>query len=253
MVWDVITGQAKATLEEAEDAFIYAVFSPDGKRVAAAGFGGTGFVWDVATGEQIAVLEGHTGTIWQIVYSPRGDMIATAGEDGTARLWDSGDGKQLSVLHRHNQAVLSVAFGPGGDQVATGGLDGTVCLWNTQTSDLEAVLPEYKVTEMLVTVNERLPVDGQAIRVVASDEPLELPWISYISYSPSGDRVVAASMDGSVNIYVADTDKLLEVARSQVKRQLTCEERVQFLYEDLDCRTEEALTPFPRVTNTLTR
>jgi len=56
-----------------------------------------------------------------------------------------------------------------------------------------------------------------------------------VNYSPSGDRVIAAGPDGSVNIYVADPGALLEIAREQVSRGLSCQERAQFLFEELDC------------------
>jgi hypothetical protein len=86
--------------------------------------------------------------------------------------------------------------------------------------------------------------------VVSSQAPIH--WVYYVSYSPSGDRVVAASVDGAVDIYVADAGKLLEIAQSQVTRELTCQERVQFLYEDLVCEPEETPTPSPTAAATPT-
>jgi hypothetical protein len=64
------------------------------------------------------------------------------------------------------------------------------------------------------------------------------------SYLFQGGRL-AASLDGSVDIYVADPGTSLEIAQSQVWRELTCQERVQFLYEDLDCADEDTPTPEP--------
>ena len=62
---------------------------------------------------------------------------------------------------------------------------------------------------------------------------------------PFGDRVVAASLDGSVDVYVASIDRLLEIAQARVTRKLTCRERVQFLYEDRECPAQETATPEP--------
>jgi WD40 repeat protein len=235
--WDVATGGELAVLEGDGNALIYAVFSPDGERVAAAGFGGTGYVWDVETGEELATLEGHNGTILQIVYSPRGDLIATAGEDGTARIWNAETGEEQTVLHGHDRGVWSVAFRPDGEQVATGSGDGTVRLWNTRTGELEAILPDYVGTGLLVN----WVVNWEA-GVLEMDQPLN-EWVYYVSYSPSGDRVVAANLTGSVDSYVTNTDKLLDIARTEVTRDLTCQERVQFLHEELDCEAEATSTP----------
>ena len=83
---------------------------------------------------------------------------------------------------------------------------------------------------------------------VETQDFASLPWIYYVSYNPTGDHVVAAGMDGAVNVYVADTGRLLAVAQIQAPRALTCRERVRFLYEDLDCGPE--ITPTPTVTVT---
>jgi WD40 repeat protein len=243
-VWNVESGQEVAQLEGAGDSFIHAVFSPDGQRIAAAGFGGTGFVWDLETGARVATLEGHQaleiggmeGSIWQIVYSSNGEWLVTAGQDGTARVWDAKTGEERLVLRGHEQAVMSIAVSPDGTQLATGGMDGTVRLWNARTGDLEAILPDYRGTDVLV--NWEVNLEGSSV-----SSSSEISWVYYVSYSPSGDRVVAAGMDGTVNIYIADTGKLLELARGQVGRDLTCQERVQFLYEDLDCEVKATPTP----------
>jgi WD40 repeat protein len=201
-------------------------------------------VWDVETARRVATLRGHTGAIWEIVYSPDGDMIATAGDDGTARLWDATGGEEIFVLRGHDQSVLSIAFSPDSKQVATGGTDGTVRLWNIQTGSLEAILPETVGTEVLswnVAEARQAGVIHHQMKVI--------DWVLDVSYSPTGDQLVAANTDGSVDIYITDTDKLIEIAWSQVTRDLSCEERVQFLHEDLGCSLETA-TLFPALTST---
>jgi WD40 repeat protein len=248
-LWEAATGQELAKLEGEEASLIQALFSPDGTRVAAVNWDGTGFVWDVATSERLATLNGHTDAIWSLVYSPDGDMIATASEDGTARLWDAESGEELFLLRGHDQPVLSIAFSPTSGQVATGGADGTLRLWNVQTGGLEAILPDAKGVQVLV--NWDVAAARQA-SVISTDYPTDIHWVHDVNFSPSGDRVVAASLDGSVETYIADTGKLLEIAQSQVSRKLTCQERVQFLYEELDCPQEATATPSPTVTITPT-
>jgi WD40 repeat protein len=235
-MWNTTTGQAQAKLEGDGQSLIRVVFSPDGQQVAAAGFSGTGYVWDVETGQRTATLEGHVGAIEELAYSPAGDMIATASEDGTARLWDATSGEELFVLRGHDQPVLSIDFSPNGQQVATGSADGTVRLWNTGNGTPEAILPDAVGTEALVNWDV---AEARQAGVIQSSEPIDIHWVNAVRYSPKGDRVVAANLDGSVNICIADTDRLLEIAQSRVSRELTCKERVQFLYEELDCAGEE--------------
>jgi WD40 repeat protein len=221
---------------------IYALFSPDGKQVAAASFEGTGFVWDVATGQRLATLEGHTDTIMQLAFSPGGDRIATASLDGTTRLWhlpgSQGyvEGGQPLVLHGHQQGVWSVAFRPDGEQVATGGADNTVRLWNARTGNPEAVLPRYLGVEGA----DNWEINWE-VGALESGGPIRI--VCYVSYSPSGDWVAAANLDGSIDLYVADLNELLELLQVRAVRELTCQERVRFLYEDLDCSPQATPTP----------
>jgi WD40 repeat protein len=234
-VWNVQTGAKQLTLiGDKETSFVQAVFSPNGTQIAAGDFHGAGYIWNAHTGEQIAKLTGHTKTIHEIAYSPDGTLIATVSADGTARLWVAQTGVERFNLQGHQLGVRSVAFSPNGRQLATGGEDGTVRLWNTQTGDLEAILPDVIATELTITwqINEEA---GE----ISADSPENFPsFILDVNYNPSGDRLVAASLDTSVDIYVVDPRLLLDIAQSQVTRSLTCQERVQFMFEDLDCSDE---------------
>ena len=47
-------------------------------------------------------------------------------------------------------------------------------------------------------------------------------------YSPDGQRIVTASIDGLVQIHTTDMDELLQIAESRVTRQLTVEEKERY-------------------------
>ena len=65
-------------------------------------------------------------------------------------------------------------------------------------------------------------------------------WVNSAAYSPDGRWIVTASWDNTARVWWwGDVKGLLAAARSRVGRELTCQERGQYLHEDLDCGVEE--------------
>ena len=237
VIWDMETGDRQETLDVENSRFMDVAFHPADQQLVAVNWNGKGFIWDLTQHQAPLILKGHTDVIWRVLYSPDGQLIATISEDKSARLWDAETGEERNVLRGHDLQIMSMAFSPNGQQLATGSADGTVRLWNTQTGQTEAVLPDGRGTEILINWSAEERSGGKTL---SASEFLQLPWILDVNYSPSGDKVAAAGMDGSVSMYVANIDNLLEIARSQISRELTCAERVQYLFEKLEC---EEVTP----------
>jgi hypothetical protein len=66
--------------------------------------------------------------------------------------------------------------------------------------------------------------------------------VTSVAFSPDGDRIVSASFDGTVRVWVGNFAALLELAKRRVTRELTLEERAQYLGEPLPPPTP---TPTP--------
>ncbi len=56
-------------------------------------------------------------------------------------------------------------------------------------------------------------------------------------FSPDGLRVVTAGRDKTARVYVVHIENSIELAKTRVTRDLTCEEQVQYLREDIVCPT----------------
>ena len=63
--------------------------SPDGKILAAGGFGDEAVeLWDVATGKKLARLTGHKGPVLSMRFSRDAAILASLSADCTVLLWD---------------------------------------------------------------------------------------------------------------------------------------------------------------------
>ena len=97
-------------------------FSPDGKKIASAGWDDV-MIWDVATQQNIATFEGGRS----VAFSPNGRILATGG--GNVNLWDVTTQRNIATL-KHTSNVWSLAFSPDGTILASGTVNGMIKLWD---------------------------------------------------------------------------------------------------------------------------
>jgi hypothetical protein len=62
-------------------------FSPDGLRLATAGWDSEIKLWDLESGQEVLALHGHQEGVMSLAFSRDGSVLASAGIDKTARLW----------------------------------------------------------------------------------------------------------------------------------------------------------------------
>jgi eukaryotic-like serine/threonine-protein kinase len=133
-VWDLTTGRENFTLEAVFLGSPWRVeFSPDGRLLALADNGSTGFVkvYHAASGRlALPPLEAHTGRAASMSFSPDGRRLASAGFDKTVKLWDLATGREVLTLHGHADLVSHVVFSPDGRRLASASEDGTVMIWD---------------------------------------------------------------------------------------------------------------------------
>jgi WD40 repeat protein len=119
-LWDLGTGQEKASYQGHGDIVFAAAFAPDGKTLASGSRDGTAKLWDLAAGKERFTCEGHDGEVRSVAFSPDGKTLATAGADATVRLWDVSTGKERKQLEVKDATVTCVRFSPDGKLLAGG-------------------------------------------------------------------------------------------------------------------------------------
>jgi WD40 repeat protein/tetratricopeptide (TPR) repeat protein/predicted Ser/Thr protein kinase len=174
-LWDVGTGQVRATLEAHEGWAFWVAFAPRGGLLATSGADRVVRLWDPVTGRRLTTLAGHTGKVRCVAFSPDGNTLASCGHDGTVRLWDAAAGSSLAVLNGHTATVWALAFSPDGRSLASCSDDRTVKLWD---------------------------VAGRRCRTTCTGH--QAP-ITSVVFSPDGRTVASCSAEGALRFWDAET------------------------------------------------
>ena len=179
-LWDVPSGQLKATLKGHTAKISSVAFSPDGSTLASGSYDYTVRLWDVASGQLKATFEGHTHWIGSVSFSPDGATLASSSWGATVRLWDVASGKIKAILG-HNRAVFSVSFSPDGTTLASGSYDGTILLWDVASGKIKAVLKGHTA------------------------------WIGSVSFSPDGASLASGSRDATVRLWDVASGQMQDI------------------------------------------
>lgn len=222
-VWDVESTRRVATFgrhqgREARTAGfsgdLAPAFSSDRRTAATSDVYGTAWLWRPDNGRAIARLRATER--WERmpstaapVFSADGRLVATtwAWED-SVRLWRASDGAKVADLERHSTTVTGATFAPRGPLLATGANDGTIRVWDSGTA------------RNLLTLRSR---EG---------------FVGDLSFSRDGRTIHAVSgLEGTsvLEIFGCDVcgtvEQLRALAKRRATRDLTDEERRQYLHE----------------------
>jgi WD40 repeat protein len=201
-VFDASTGREAFACKCAVGPAMHAVFSPDGKRLAACGEGGVQF-WDVATHESVATwpIASNYGDF--LAYSPDGKRLAVATIEGAVELWDTDTKQKLNTFNGHTGNLYMVAFSPDGTQLASAGKDGTVRLWDP-TGRREVVALARGASDI---ANLDLGPDGKAMLSYVAGKTIQF-WDAATG-EPRGEPIVRAGWwGGMMYCWTADGKRL---------------------------------------------
>jgi WD40 repeat protein len=142
-------------------------------------------IWDASTGQQIIALEGHTDMVWDGRWTPSGERLLTSAEDYSAKVWDSESGEILfDILFIHDMGVSR--WSPDGKRILA----------------RDRGYPGPRIFDSIT---------GEILFDLDPGNPNAVQ--HEITWSPSGDRVAAGYLDGSVVVWDAATGERLFVLK----------------------------------------
>ncbi len=139
----------------------------------------------------LPVLMGHhAGPINHSEFSPDGRRFLTVSDDATARIWDTATGQAVTPPLRHAKRIVHGTFSPDGLKVITASDDGTARVWDATTG--EPLTPPLR--------------NGTNAIVRPLFESLHYATnVTWVAFSPDGNRVATASLDATARIWDART------------------------------------------------
>ncbi|MDP2983958.1 MAG: hypothetical protein Q8O92_11605 [Candidatus Latescibacter sp.] len=136
-LWDVRTGNLKATLTGGVGQVMRQRFSPDGSLIAACFTADRAVrIWDARSYKSVALIENLAENPWNVSFSPDGRLLAFGLTDGTIHIWDLPANKEFARWNAHTGPVWMVVFSPDSTTIASSSADGSVGLWNVRTREL---------------------------------------------------------------------------------------------------------------------
>ena len=207
-------------------------FSPDGKRLAAAG-GYNLRIWDIETRQEVLALRGHTAPVTAVVFGAGGRFLASAGREQAVRLWDLTAPPNPQVLRDGRTYFTSAVLSPDGELAAAAGHDptpgktihGTVTVWKTATGERVRTLAGHTnmVNGLAFSPNGKQLLSAGWDRVTIWDIATGAEALSFRGhkgsnptfqganaavFSPDGTRVASTGQDGTVQVWDPGTGKV---------------------------------------------
>ncbi|KAK3307830.1 uncharacterized protein B0T15DRAFT_86264 [Chaetomium strumarium] len=177
-------------------------FSHDAKFLASPSNDGTVHIWDTASGQLLRKIrsEGREYDISTISFSPDGQRLAWIADE-SIRIWkaatqgDFENVQQEQVLTgqwKHRQMLFKIYFSPSGRHMVSVSADKTARIWRIEDA-----------VEAAVDLNH---VSNQD---TSSQQQSHTAPVTFVTFSPNGNRMASASSDGLIVLWDADEGKQL--------------------------------------------
>ena len=239
-LWDITTAELITTFRGHIGLVDYLTFSPDGSILASASEDGTVLYWNINTEDQLPPkITEHTHEVEAISFMKGSSTLASVAHSGIITLWDLETSQRTT--HRTKTAFentryslesIPLAFSPDGTKLASKGILNTPTepLGTTPQIRLIDVTTGRELTNLTysnegVTPHLTFSPDGKTVVFSAhghtygkirlwnieTDKILDIrfsdkaAWINAAAFSPDGNKFVAGTSDGKVQMWDAKT------------------------------------------------
>lgn len=210
VLWNAEQGRAIAQWNVASGVFSVR-FSPDGRWLAAAGFGGECLIVDAERRVVVQRLQCPCQDVRAIAFSPSSQVLAAAGRNGRIRLWDVATGDQVAEFKGDTRRIRCLTFADQETLLAAGD-SGDVSEWDVVSRTQTRSWPtgQGRIYCMTLLSDETVATGGSdnSVRFWSRGEGVAVGvlydaqgTVADLEYRPSTGELLGCGFDAEVRLW----------------------------------------------------
>jgi len=136
------------------------IYSPDGRKLAAAQYNNTISVWDTATSESLYEMgDGERLPVYMLEFTPCGKYIVSSNfelfnsTDTSLKLWNAETGAFIGIIIDFETPIGSVSFTKDGKRMITSSGDSTIRIWDLAVNEATGEMTGSEILKMIGFTN----------------------------------------------------------------------------------------------------
>ncbi len=193
--------------------------SPTGNYIASGSNDNAVRIWSNFNQDSCILLKGHENSVDCLQFSHDGELLASGSNDHSVRIWFVSTAKIKCVFTMHTQFVACIAFSQNRPWVISGS-ESEILIWEMNRCELIYRLeqPSFQLLSIAFSSNsEYVLCSGRDEKImlyeVMSGKKIDElrghnEYVSQVSFSLNGDRIISGSYDGTVRFWEFDKERI---------------------------------------------